>query len=213
MFNKQDLSLYKENRFDFIHDSQKTFMILMKVLAYPGTIMKLPDIDLLFKEKKFNYLLICGLTLLDLEVNYTVIGDDQFYVDMLKDYLKINTNAAVSNIENAHFIFNISPGDIEEFEKLNTGTLDSPHNSATIFYLVDNISKKYLEDSLKIKLSGPGLKTGDYIYIDGITQDEINEWKNININYPMGIDIYLITANGNICGIPRSIKIEIVEGE
>src|SRR5271157_27792 len=95
---------YRENKFDYVFDSQKVFEKIMFSLSFPGKIFELPEIKLKADFPEANYLLLCAMTLLDIETNFNVNCDNEEKLNSLKNYMEINTNSNFKNIENTDFI-------------------------------------------------------------------------------------------------------------
>ncbi|MEA3544779.1 MAG: phosphonate C-P lyase system protein PhnH, partial [Thermodesulfobacteriota bacterium] len=57
------------------------------------------------------------------------------------------------------------------------------------------------------RLSGPGIEDNIYPKIDGLAAQELNQLKEVNTEYPLGIDCIFIDQNGQLMCIPRSTRI------
>lgn len=197
----------KENQFDMVHDSQKTFRTLMMALAFPGVIRKLEPVPLSINPPDIGYVLHPLLTLLDLETCYHVYARDKALQEEVSKYIEINTNSRAVNPEQADFILCLEPSLDERFTSLKRGTLSHPNDSATVFYLVDEISSRPQTDGVEFSLAGPGIKTEQFVSVSGMAPDDIEQWRQTRNDYPTGIDIYLVSRTGNIIGIPRSADV------
>jgi alpha-D-ribose 1-methylphosphonate 5-triphosphate synthase subunit PhnH len=198
----------RENQFDFIHDSQKTFKTLMLALAFPGIIRQLDALSSSFPGLDVGFILQPFLTLLDLETTFYVNCQDGELQEKITHYLEINTNSQSKKHPHADFILCLDPSLDRRFLELKKGTLSQPNKSATVFYLVDRLEELPIKNTLELSLIGPGIKEIQSIYVSGLALAEIEHWNEANQNYPMGIDIYLVSRSGNIIGIPRSVRIE-----
>lgn len=197
----------KESRFDFIHQSQSVFKSLMMALAFPGKINKLNSLNLAINNEKYNFVLQCLLTLLDLETSFHVMGDSADFESEAIQYLKINTGCESTNLDDADFVLCLSGTTNGLFSRLKSGTLSQPNKSSTVFYFVDSINETPNSNSRELILSGPGIKDEKQIFLTGIPVEEIQAWINNRGNYPLGCDIYCVSAHGDIIGIPRSSNI------
>lgn len=197
----------RESFFDKIYDSQKIFISLMRTMSFPGLLYQLPSIQLNYPDKKMHYLLSVILTLCDLETSYMVITDQAQELIDLNNYINLNTSCNEKDLKSSDFIIVLKTGLFEQFLHINHGTLAEPNKSATLFYLVENLSNEVMGNGQSIILQGPGIKEEQLVFFDATPQQEIEYWKESRKNYPLGVDIYLIDKNGLICGIPRSVKI------
>jgi alpha-D-ribose 1-methylphosphonate 5-triphosphate synthase subunit PhnH len=202
------LAQLRENRFDFVHDSQQTFRAMMMALAFPGIIRRLLPISLSFSEPDLSYVLQPLLTLLDLETSFCVVCRDNRSQAEITRYLELNTNSQARQLPQADFILCLDPSLNGRFNELKKGTLTQPNKSATVFYLLESLSELPDADALELYLSGPGIKDVQIVNVSGVDPDEIEQWEQNHNDYPLGIDIYLVSRSGNIIGIPRSVSLE-----
>ena len=201
----------KESQFDFVHDSQRTFRALMMALSFPGKIFQLPSLELTAPRKESGFILQPFLSLLDLETSFHVSCDDPVIRNHIVSYLELNTNCLSRRHQEADFI--LSLGSLAgRYPQLKRGTLSNPNDSATVIYGVNQITETPVQGSVLLTLRGPGIKTKTDVAVSGLADAEIEMWNNHKSDYPMGIDIYLISSTGDIIGIPRSVKIQLTGG-
>jgi alpha-D-ribose 1-methylphosphonate 5-triphosphate synthase subunit PhnH len=117
-----------------------------------------------------------------------------------------------TNFENADFVLCLNSSLHGKFGMLKKGTLYHPNESATIFYLVQKIEYDFFPNSTKLSISGPGVDGEIDLYLSDITHDEIKEWIRSKNEYPLGVDIYVVSSTGKIIGLPRSVGIKSEEG-
>ncbi|MBU2645795.1 MAG: phosphonate C-P lyase system protein PhnH [bacterium] len=201
-----NLAELKESRFDFVHDSQKTFRTLMMALAFPGKIFHLPVLPLSFSVAEVHCVLQPFLTLLDLETSFAIVADDPRMLDEITRYIELNTNCPLAPCQEADFILCLGTSLYNRFPELKKGRLSSPDNSATVFYLVDRIEEAQFLGSTRLSLAGPGIRTTRNVFISGLDEMEISTWAEQKNDYPLGIDIYLTSRSGDLIGIPRAVK-------
>jgi len=85
------------------------------------------------------------------------------------------------------------------------GTLPSPEKSATIVLVVDKLG----EGEHKLKLSGPGSKNSEYLYIKGLHSDWVLNRENWNRSFPLGVD-YILVDEHKLAALPRTTKVEVM---
>ena len=199
---------YRENKFDYVFDSQKVFEKIMFAMSFPGKIFELPGIKLTSDLPESNSLLLCALTLLDIETNFNVNSNNEKKTNSIKNYLGINTNSKFENLENADFIFTLDELG-NDFNKIKRGTYANPHKSSTVFYLVEEMNDHPSSHGTCIGLTGPGIKEENIISVNKVHVEEIKNWTDNCKDYPLGADILLVTHDGRICGIPRTSKVSL----
>ena len=202
------LAQLRENQFDFVHDSQQTFKTIMMALAFPGTIRRLKPISLSFSKLEMAYILLPLLTLLDLETSFYVVCREKELQDAVTRYIEINTNSQPQSLPQADFILCLNPSLNGRFPELKKGTLTQPNKGSTVFYLLDSLAGSPNARAMELSLTGPGIKNVQTVYVAGLDPGELKQWGQYKSDYPMGIDIFLVSRSGDIIGIPRSVKIE-----
>jgi alpha-D-ribose 1-methylphosphonate 5-triphosphate synthase subunit PhnH len=209
---KTSLASLKEHHFDPIRDSQQIFRELMMALAFPGKIHQLRPLSLAGVAADFQYLLQPLLTLLDLESAFHVHASDPELQETITRYLSINTNSRSTERTEADFVLCLDPTLDGGFAKLKKGSLAQPNDSATVFYRVDGITAEPEGDGVGLTLQGPGIRSQRSVRVTGLSPAEIDQWARSRRDYPMGIDIYLISRGGDLVGLPRSVELTVSGG-
>ena len=154
------------------------------------------------------YILQPLLTLLDFEVSFYVVCQDSSLQEELTRYLELNTSSQSRDLQQADFILCLEPSLNGRFPELKKGTLTQPHKGATVFYLLDSLAGLPEAKSMELSLTGPGIQDVQTVYVSGLDTGELEQWSQHRNDYPLGIDMYLVSRSGKITGIPRSVKIE-----
>jgi alpha-D-ribose 1-methylphosphonate 5-triphosphate synthase subunit PhnH len=199
----------KENRFDFVHDSQQTFRTIMMALAFPGTVRRLEPISLSVSKPDFGFILQPLLTLLDLETTFHVVCRNNKLQALVSRYLELNTNSRLRKLPQADFVLCLDRSLNGRFPELKKGTLTQPNQSATVLYLVDRLAAVSNIKAIKLNLTGPGIHNVQTLYVSGLDPAELQQRDHFKNDYPLGVDIYLVSRSGDLAGIPRSVNIEI----
>ncbi|HEX9060740.1 MAG TPA: phosphonate C-P lyase system protein PhnH, partial [Clostridia bacterium] len=63
---------------------------------------------------------------------------------------------------------------------------------------------------LSVRLKGPGIKAFNDITFRGLDIRYINDIKELNSSYPLGIDVIFVGLDGSIACISRTTKLEVV---
>jgi alpha-D-ribose 1-methylphosphonate 5-triphosphate synthase subunit PhnH len=63
-------------------------------------------------------------------------------------------------------------------------------------------------EGLKLDLTGPGIQDRQTVYVSGLEPGEVEQWDHFKNDYPMGVDIFLVSRSGDVVGVPRSVNIK-----
>ena len=64
-----------------------------------------------------------------------------------------------------------------------------------------------MEETMILELAGPGIQKSQGISVLGLDKGEIELIRATRRNYPLGIDIYLVDAEGRCAGLPRTTRL------
>ena len=191
----------KAYAFDFIHDTQKVFREMLSALANPGTIGSITDEVKKF-DRKEGALAILGCVVLDNEKSMYVEKNPR-----LEEIIHDLTLCREESLENADYIFlssEMNYASIEEiFKNVKWGTYADPQESATIFIFCNS-----MEGTEPVVLSGPGVDGVKMIKTNSYIKNILEIRQKLKIEYPLGIDLFLLTEDGKIMGIPRLCKMD-----
>jgi alpha-D-ribose 1-methylphosphonate 5-triphosphate synthase subunit PhnH len=182
--------------------TQKFFRIIMQSMAHPGKVYSIPEINITKGEIKYNSFSVVCFTLLDHEVKFSVIGAESH--DSLIEHIFQLTKSRYVQSEKANYVIISGGSSNNSLIHLNCGELEFPDKSATVFYLAKRINN---DDGLKIKLQGPGIKNEISFKISGVDKEDIKTLKNMNSEFPLGIDTIFFDENNQIVSLPRSSQI------
>jgi len=175
------MDIYELNRINF--------RSLLKALSYPGDEFKLwPVYD--------SFLLAAFATIVSPESTYYL--EDQ---EKTKELAQILVNAQPVSLEKADYIF------CNQFQphlllKAKTGTSLYPEQSATLFFCPPS------DLSLPVCLKGPGILNQKHTNLP-VSAEFIDLFLKQNQNFPLGLDVFLITKQGTVIGLPRTIYVEV----
>lgn len=177
---------------------QRAFRILLQAMAHPGEIHLLPP------DVPNQGLPLVAQTLLDHEVGFAVIGPDS---ESLASSLRDLTRSRLTDISAADFVVVAGGGSRGGILEVKRGSLEYPDRGATVIYLVEELSPEGTA-GLHIRLKGPGIKEETGLVITGLDDREMIELKQVNQDFPLGVDCFLLDKRGRIAGIPRSNSVE-----
>lgn len=190
---------------DRVHDTQEVFRMTLDCMAKPGVIQ-----EMMYISEPPVYcssaMFLQAITLLDGEVSFHVIGQNSTQVE---NYFSSITFSKVAPIEEANYIFILQGVDSQmiqaAIQQANIGTLENPHQSATILLEVEQLS-----NNEQLKFTGPGIQEMHIVQIAGSDQ-WIAKRAERNREYPLGIDFILIDEKARLMCIPRTTRIEKLE--
>ncbi|MFB5188995.1 phosphonate C-P lyase system protein PhnH [Alicyclobacillus fastidiosus] len=205
--------------YDAVHDTQHVYRQLVDATARPGRIYSIVTVcERLFELGKRNAgLAACALALLDQEVCFSVVAKESS-ASILREFLRWETFSLSANSSDADYVFidcgQISTVNVRELMgALNRGTLLDPHKSATAFLAVDVLAEttEKVDEaaSLCMRLRGPGIDGTRHIAVIGMDSEWMFAREMVNVEYPLGIDIFLVSEAGQIIGLPRTTIVEI----
>ncbi len=191
----------REAIYDEVFDAQQQFRIIMDGMAHPGKINKLPSMDIHPPSQLNTGSALIGFALMNSDVTFHVAEENS---TAISSYIAMNTSAQPTAIENADFIFINGYEEAACIAEAKKGSLSYPEDSATFIVNVDQLSDEFFADAVKVTLNGPGIKTENTFYVSGIDKELLNEVKNQNEEFPLGVDLMLTDKNSNLICIPRS---------
>ena len=186
--------------FDFVHDGQKVFRELLGAMANPGTRKEIKEQTEKFEEI-YAPLTAIGCTLLD--------NEETMYVEKnpaLSQELHNLTLSRPGKLSEADYVFLSSEMNYatlrEILKNVKKGSYADPQQSATIVILCQE-----LIGTAQMTLEGPG--------IDGAYRTQVNQYikriielrQELDIEYPLGIDLVFTDPAGEIMCIPRLCRV------
>lgn len=182
------------------HHTEKGFRTILDALSFPGKINQLDKSKNDMEPFDSRTALVCE-TLLDSEVTFHVVEEGQSFAHILRVF----TGSHLTDLDKADYV--IIPEQtsvdrvVDSLSVVKIGNLVNPHKSATIIFEVGSLLKGY-----HYELIGPGIKTKNELHCT-IHPEIIEKRREINAEYPLGIDFILIDSQGNVIGIPRTTQI------
>lgn len=171
------------------------FRVILKGMSHPGKVYCLPVFT--GEGPSIDDLLGC---LMDNEVCFAVIDDRN-----LETVLARHTNSRQASSEDADYIIASKGSTLGKLGGFKRGSLEYPDTGATIIYLVEELS----EAKGGIVLSGPGVKGTASLRITGLDPGELQLLREVNSEFPLGVDAIFLDRCGNIACIPRSSQIGV----
>ncbi len=183
-------------------ETQHVFRTIMRAMANPGAIHRLGDFA---STPGTDGVQLLADTLLDQEVTFCVIGDHR--ASELEDRLYERTKSRITDLSLADFII-VTGGGKGRLLAANRGTPEYPDRGSTVLFGVDSLIEGSPSD-FSVHLSGPGIPGERYVKIHGIAPDMIRHLRELNSEYPLGVDSIFVDNKDCITCIPRSSQIKL----
>jgi len=197
-------------KLDYVHDIQSAFRTVTRAFSFPGSCHSLAreaagiDDDLGLAP---SFLLV-ALMLLDSEVRFAVVDEQGVKHEQLISRL---TYSRAVGIPEADYIF--IPGSATDalptFLAARGGNLVNPEQGATIILGADSFNLDAGKSHLS--LSGPGIKTQTRMSV-ARHPSWIQARTEKNREFPLGVDILLLSADGQLAALPRTTRITVAVG-
>jgi alpha-D-ribose 1-methylphosphonate 5-triphosphate synthase subunit PhnH len=109
--------------------------------------------------------------------------------------------------------FALALGEPEGLSELNRGSHWSPEGGAMLFQRVAGLTSGTSADAGAWRLTGPGIKPGAPVLlrVAGLGERFLAERAERVSDYPAGIDVLLVTDEGEIAALSRTTRIETVD--
>jgi alpha-D-ribose 1-methylphosphonate 5-triphosphate synthase subunit PhnH len=179
--------------------TQAIYRDLLTVMSRPGTVRKLTEE---ISEISPHGLVAVAATLLDQEVSFAVLDDDELSIA-----LRRKTDARPVEVAEANFVFVVSGSSGGQIADAQRGTHRYPDKGATILYQVEHLAEQNSEST--VDLTGPGIADVNSPLIRGFDIGELELLVTINQDYPLGIDLIFLDRDNRVMALPRSTHITI----
>jgi alpha-D-ribose 1-methylphosphonate 5-triphosphate synthase subunit PhnH len=188
--------------------AQRAFRRLLQAMSQPGRVYVLPPMPAAGR-KPWGTMLLLLESLLDHEVSFAVIGGNGSRD--LQSLIAGRTRCRMTDVGQADFLIVAEGDSAGELLRVKRGTHQYPDTSATVVFRVQSLL--FPEDRLPaIALKGPGIREEVFVGpIEGLGPHETEHLKELNSDFPMGVDAVFIDEAGRILCIPRSATIRILE--
>lgn len=183
-------------QFDFVQDTQKVFREMLAAMANPGSVRNIKEQAEKWNQKE-GALAALGCVVLDQEKSMFVEKNPRF-ADLLHDL----TLSEEERLEEADYVFlssELNYASMEEIIKnVKKGTYADPQESTTIFVFCES-----LKGTEEMCISGPGIQGEKQIQTTCYIKNVLSIRQNLNIEYPLGVDFFFVTENGELMSMPR----------
>lgn len=196
----------KNTIFTPCEDWQAVYRDLLQAMSHPGQGIQVQSaLNGRHGHGLLHQLAVC---LMDHEVTFAL--QDQG-LEALQREISDRTGASAVDWKDADFIIvtgGTSRGQIAEAKR---GSLEYPDHGATIIYEIEAAASGGAgsDTGTGVRISGPGIPASRTPQLTGLAAEEYRLLRDINREYPMGVDAFVIQGNQFIMGLPRSTRIEV----
>ncbi len=202
--------MQRETLYDPIFDSQEDFRVLLDAMSQPGSLKSLTKEGLHPPEDLFISSALIGFALLNKDVQF-------FHLPLYKDwqaYFTVNTNSQWTEAEVADFMFLQLNDGPEAIRKANKGVWTYPDQSASVIIQVAALATEGKEVGVILEMKGPGIPGVRQLNIlkegRANVEEMITALREVNAEYPLGVDVFWTDIAGNVVGMPRSCQFTLI---
>jgi alpha-D-ribose 1-methylphosphonate 5-triphosphate synthase subunit PhnH len=179
--------------------AQATFRCLLQAIAHPGRIVMVPDGLPAPPAPLLAPAYAAALTLLDFETPLWV--DPSLATQAVIDSLRLQCGCPIAPQAKASFALLAGPG--APLAAFDQGTPEYPDRSATLIWQVESLAAER-----GVLLTGPGIRTGTSLHVDGLPEEFWAQWAMNHRQFPLGVDVLLVTTD-RLAALPRSIEAQV----
>ena len=180
-------------------ESTLVFRALLSAFAFPGRVSQLP------RELVARMPALCLPMLALTDIETTMCAPDQ---PELQAEIATITGARTVASRDAQFVMHDAMPTDETTLSLSRGTTYQPELGCR---LVLAWTPPASSDSIEVKLSGPGVVNGTTLAVSSASAAFLAARSVANSRSPMGIDCWLVSAPGEVVGLPRTTRIEAMD--
>jgi alpha-D-ribose 1-methylphosphonate 5-triphosphate synthase subunit PhnH len=188
--------------------AQRAFRKLLQAMSRPGRVYVLPPVPPVGR-KPWGAMLTLLESLIDHEVRFAVIGQNGS--GELQSLIAERTRCRTADVGEADFLIVADGDSAGEILRAKRGTHPYPDTSATVVFRVQSLLfPENRQPTMALK--GPGIREEILLGpIEGLGPHEAEHLKELNSDFPLGVDAVFIDDGGRILCIPRSTHIRIME--
>jgi len=179
--------------------AQATFRCVLEAIAHPGRIVTVPERLPSPPAPLLAPAWATVLTLLDFETPLWV--DPSLAAPAVIDSLRLHCGCPIVEQAKARFALLAGPG--APLAAFHQGTPEYPDCSATLIWQIESLSP-----GRGALLTGPGIRTGTRLDVRGLPEDFWTQWGMNHRQFPLGVDVMLVTGN-QLAALPRSIGVQV----
>lgn len=179
-------------------ESTLVFRALLTAFAFPGRVSQLP------RELVARMPALCLPMLALTDIETTMCAPDQ---PELQAEIATITGARTVASREAQFVMHDAMPTDETTLNLHRGTTYQPELGCRLVLAWNVPTLPATPDSTQLRLSGPGVVSGTTLTVNGASAAFWAARSVANSRPPTGIDCWLVSATGEVIGLPRTTHI------
>ena len=183
-------------------ESTLVFRALLTAFAFPGRVSQLP------RELVARMPALCLPMLALTDIETTMCATDQ---PELQAEIATITGARTVASREAQFVMHDAMPTDETTLNLHRGTTYQPELGCRLVLAWNVPTLPASPDSTQVKLSGPGVVNGTTLAVSSASAAFLAARSVANSRPPTGIDCWLVSATGEVVGLPRTTRIEATD--
>ena len=183
-------------------ESTLVFRALLTAFAFPGRVSQLP------RELVARMPALCLPMLALTDIETTMCATDQ---PELQAEIATITGARTVASREAQFVMHDAMPTDETTLSLSRGTTYQPELGCRLVLAWNVPTPPASSDSIEVKLSGPGVVNGTTLAVSSASAAFLAARSVANSRPPTGIDCWLVSATGEVVGLPRTTRIEATD--
>ncbi len=183
-------------------ESTLVFRALLTAFAFPGRVSQLP------RELVARMPALCLPMLALTDIETTMCAPDQ---PELQAEIATITGARTVASREAQFVMHDAMPTDETTLNLHRGTTYQPELGCRLVLAWTVTTVPASPDSTQLRLSGPGVVSGTTLTVNSASAAFWAARSVANSRPPMGIDCWLVSATGEVVGLPRTTHIEAMD--
>lgn len=188
--------------------SQQVFDVLLRTLAQPGTVHRLPELPADVPAPAW-----LALALADVDVAVAVDGPGAAVTSQL---IAQATDAPIVEVDRAAIVVALGPPDgvtVAVVSQVAIGTALAPEDGARLALPVAGLNGHAETDAdtetVVVALEGPGVDGRADLAVAGLDRAVIEQLGNVAGRFPVGFDTWLFGPDGAVAAIPRSTVLTV----
>ena len=183
-------------------ESTLVFRALLSAFAFPGRVSQLP------RELVARMPALCLPMLALTDIETTMCAPDQ---PELQAEIATITGARTVASRDAQFVMHDAMPTDETTLNLHRGTTYQPELGCRLVLAWNVPTLPASPDSTQLRLSGPGVVSGTTLTVSSASAAFLAARSVANSRPPTGIDCWLVSATGEVVGLPRTTRIEAMD--
>jgi alpha-D-ribose 1-methylphosphonate 5-triphosphate synthase subunit PhnH len=185
------------------HASQRCFRSLLDAMANPGKVVTLNEPETVAASAA-----VVALALADIDTPMAIAGDEELAADVSEA-----TRAPLVPVSEARLVALLHPSP-ELVGQCQTGSAEAPERGAKVGLRCSRVVPAGTRlpapsGGVTLVLEGPGVPGTRRLVVEGLGRDVFDAVARANKDFPIGLDAWLVSMEGDLVGLPRSTRFEV----